>query len=71
MQKQYGSNEGKRVYFASIVKGTLKGAEGKGGTGKLVKAKRTYAKAHKSNTKKFNGGAYAAARKKHFGITKK
>lgn len=66
MQKQYGSDKGKSVYFASIVKGKLKGAEGKGGTGKLAKAKKTYAKAH--GKKKFNGGAYAAARKKHFGI---
>lgn len=46
MVKQYGKKKGKEVYFASIVKGK-KGSnkwEGKGGTGKLAKAKRTYAR---------------------------
>jgi hypothetical protein len=47
MEKEYGKKKGKQVYFASIVKGKVKGAEGKGGTGKLAKAKRTYAKKHK------------------------
>ena len=68
MKKQYGSKKGKSVYYASIVKGKVKGAEGKGGTGKLAKAKRTYAK--KKGKKKFNAGAYASARKKHFGLKK-
>jgi hypothetical protein len=42
-QEQYGKEEGKRFFYASIVKGTLKdkGLHGKG-TGKLEKAKRTY-----------------------------
>jgi len=46
MQKEYGAEKGKEVYYASIVKGK-KGSskwEGKGGTGKLAKAKKTYAK---------------------------
>ena len=47
MKKKYGDKKGKEIYYASIVKGTIKGAEGKGGTGKLDKAKRTYAKKHK------------------------
>lgn len=46
MAKQYGPKKAKRIYFASIVKGRIKGAEGKGGTGKLEKAKRSYAKKH-------------------------
>lgn len=49
MTKQYGKKKGKKVYFASIVKGKLKGAEGKGGTGKLAKAKKTYAKKNKKS----------------------
>jgi len=42
-QEQYGKEEGKKFFYASIVKGTLKdkGLHGKG-TGKLEKAKRTY-----------------------------
>ena len=44
MINQYGEKKGKSVYFASIVKGKVKGAEGKGGTGKLAKAKATYQK---------------------------
>jgi ferritin-like protein len=47
MIKQYGSEKGREVYYASIVKGKVKGAEGKGGTGKLAKAKATYAREHK------------------------
>ena len=47
MEKEYGPKKGKSVYYASIVKGKIKGAEGKGGTGKLEKAKKTYAKKHK------------------------
>ena len=47
MKKKYGVKKGKEVYYASIVKGKIKGAEGKGGTGKLAKAKRTYAKRYK------------------------
>ena len=47
MIREYGKTEGTRAYYASIVKGKVKGAEGKGGTGKLAKAKRTYAKKHK------------------------
>jgi len=42
MTKEYGANKANRVYYASIVKGKIKGAEGKGGTGKLAKAKATY-----------------------------
>lgn len=45
--KQYGAKKAKSVYYSMIVSGKLKGAEGKGGTGKLAKAKRTYAKKHK------------------------
>lgn len=47
MEGEYGKNKGKSVYYASIVKGRIKGAEGKGGSGKLQKAMRTYAKKHK------------------------
>lgn len=65
MTKQYGAKKAKQVYYASIVKGKVKGAEGKGGTGKLDKAKRTYAKKHKVG---FNKNKYESARKKHFGI---
>ncbi len=50
MEKQYGKKKGDRVYYASIVKGKVTGAEGKGGTGKLAKARRTYAK-HKGRNK--------------------
>lgn len=60
MVKEYGSKKGKSVYYASIVKGKIKGAESKGGTGKLAKAKKTY--------KKFNAGGFARAKKKHFGL---
>jgi len=52
MKKTYGEKEGEKVYYASIVKGTVKGAEGKGGTGKLEKAKATYAKRHSRKKKK-------------------
>jgi hypothetical protein len=47
MKKEYGDQKGTQVYYASIVKGKVKGAEGKGGTGKLAKAKRSYARKHK------------------------
>ena len=66
MKKQYGAKKGKSVYYASIVKGKVKGAEGKGGTGKLAKAKKTYAK--KKGKKKFNPGAFASAKKSYFKI---
>ena len=36
MIKEYGKTEGTRAYYASIVKGKVKGAEGKGGTGKTT-----------------------------------
>ncbi len=49
MKKEYGAEKGKAVYFASIVKGKVRGTEGKGGTGKLAKAKKTYAKKHKKS----------------------
>jgi hypothetical protein len=47
MRKEYGVTKGKQVYYASIVKGKVKGAEGAGGTGKLKKAMSTYAKKHR------------------------
>ena len=53
MKNQYGEKKGKAVYYASIVKGKVKGAEGKGGTGKLDKAKATYAKKHKGRKSKY------------------
>lgn len=56
MKKTYGAKKGKQVYYASIVKGKIKGAEGKG-TGKLAKAKRTY-----------NERSYQSTRKKVFGL---
>jgi len=42
-QEQYGKEEGKKFFYASIVKGVLpsKGLHEKG-SGKLEKAKRTY-----------------------------
>ncbi len=48
-KKQYGAEEGKKRYYASIVKGVPGSSkwEGKGGTGKLEKAKRTYARKKK------------------------
>lgn len=46
MEKEYGTEKGKRIYYASIVKGKIKGIEGKGGTGRLAKAKKTYNKNH-------------------------
>lgn len=57
MTKEYGSKKGKEIYYASIVKGKITGAEGKGGTGKLAKAKRTYAKKHKQTGKSLLGKA--------------
>lgn len=70
MVKEYGTKKGKSVYYASIVKGKIKGAEGKGGTGKLAKAKRTYAKKHKTRGKKSDGRAYENTRRAVFGIKK-
>ena len=46
MEKEYGNKKGRAVYFASIVKGKIKGVEGGGGTGTLAKAKKTYKKEH-------------------------
>lgn len=48
MEKEYGSKKGESIYFASIVKGKPGSSkwEGKGGTGKLAKAKRTFKKLH-------------------------
>lgn len=48
MVAQYGAKKGKQVYFASIVKGKAGASkwEGKGETGKLAKAKRTFAEEH-------------------------
>ena len=51
MKKTYGKEAGKKIYYASIVKGKIKGAEGKG-SGKLAKAKKTYAKQHAKKHKK-------------------
>lgn len=53
MTKEYGAKKGKAVYYASIVKGKLKGVEGAGGTGKLAKAKRTYKNKHTFNKAKY------------------
>ncbi len=61
MTKEYGAKKGKQVYYASIVKGKVKGAEGKGGTGKLAKAKKTFAKKHKKKS-------FDEVRKEYFGI---
>jgi hypothetical protein len=47
MEKEYGAKKGKAVYFASIVKGKIKGVEGGGGKGTLAKVKRTYTREHK------------------------
>lgn len=47
MKKEYGSKKGESIYYASIVKGKIKGTESKGGTGKLAKAMKTYKKSHK------------------------
>lgn len=75
LQKEYGAKKGKSVYFALQVKGKGgKGAkkwEGAGGTGKLAKAKKTYAKKHKGSkksSKKFNATKYEKVRKKAFGL---
>jgi hypothetical protein len=46
MEKEYGTEQGKRIYYASIVKGRIKGVEDKGGKGTLAKAKKTYKKEH-------------------------
>lgn len=48
MKEKYGSEKGEDVFYASIVKGK-KGSskwEGKDGSGKLAKAKRTYKRKH-------------------------
>ena len=47
MEKEYGIEQGKRIYYASIVKGRINGVEGKGGKGTLAKAKKTFTKEHK------------------------
>ncbi len=65
MQKEYGAKAGKSIYYASIVKGKVKGAEGKGGTGKLAKAKATFAKKHKKQTAQQK---YDKVHKEYFGI---
>jgi hypothetical protein len=45
MEKQYGKEKGKQVFFASIVKGKKGSSKWHGkGSGKLEKAKRTFAK---------------------------
>ncbi len=46
MVKEYGPKKGREVYYASIVKGKIKGVEGKGGKGTLSKARRTYKREH-------------------------
>ena len=48
MMAQYGAKKGRQIYWASQVKGKAGSSkwEGKGGTGILAKAKRTYAKEH-------------------------
>ena len=46
MEKEYGTEQGKRIYYASIVKGKIKGVEGDGGKGTLAKAKNTYKRNH-------------------------
>ena len=46
LKKEYGTKRGKKIYYASIVKGKIKGVEGKGGKGTLAKAKKTYKKEH-------------------------
>lgn len=46
MIKEYGARKGKEVYYASIVKGKIKGVEGGGGKGTLAKAKKTYNRTH-------------------------
>ena len=51
MKKQYGVSKGEDIYYASIVKGKPGSGqwEGKGGTGKLAKARKTYKKKHKKS----------------------
>ncbi len=44
MKKQYG-DKAKNVFYGSIVKGKITGAEGRG-SGKLAKARATYKKEH-------------------------
>jgi len=51
MEKEYGAEKGKAVYFTSIVKCKIKGVEGGGGKGTLAKAKRTYAKKNRKAIK--------------------
>lgn len=46
MEKEYGKIKGEKIYFASIVKGNIKGVEGKNKTGTLAKAKKTYQRTH-------------------------
>jgi hypothetical protein len=49
MKKEYGAVKGKEVYFASIVKGKIKGVEGKDKKGTLLKAEKTYEMKHKKS----------------------
>jgi len=48
MIEKYGPKKASEVYYGSIVKGKAGSSkwEGKGGTGKLAKAKRTYRRKH-------------------------
>ena len=69
MIKEYGKGKGKSVYYASIVKGKIKGAEGKGGTGKLAKARATYSRTHKKSARRiYEGSKEDEARDKKMGI---
>lgn len=49
MKKQYGAKKANEVFYGSIVKGNPGSSkwEGGGGTGRLAKAKASYAKKHK------------------------
>lgn len=51
MRQKYGKKKGEQIYYASIVKGKIKGAEKEKKGGKLAKAKRTYAEKNKSRKK--------------------
>ena len=71
---EYGAKKGKSVYYALQVKGKggkgKKKWEGKGGTGKLAKAKATYAKKHKKTAtkKRKKYDMYGRTHKKVFGL---
>lgn len=50
MKSEYGDQKAKNVFYGSIVKGKKGSAKWHGkGTGKLAKAKKTYAKTHKGD----------------------